>query len=232
MERELLDAGVVLEPDKNRRKQTLEAVAKTRPLEDWIYEDHTGWIENGTAFVTTNGVIGNVTTKIVGVNAAKSINDRSGKLSTAGGWKAWCDGVAEPARRSTTLMFSISAALGAPLLGLAGVSSFSLNLFGPTRAGKNFATATAGSVIGIGRAEDLISWKITNARLEERIPEFNDMLFPIDDLDKMKGKKKDKYERLRELAYSISDGAATAHHSSWTTQHEGAHKTRSEERRV
>jgi Domain of unknown function (DUF927) len=117
------------------------------------------------------------------------------------------------------------AALGAPLLGLAGVSSFSLNLFGPTRAGKSFATAVAGSVIGIGQAEDLISWKITNARLEERIPEFNDTLFPIDDLDKMKGKKKDRYERLRELAYGVSDGAATARHSSWTAEHEGAHKT-------
>jgi Domain of unknown function (DUF927) len=108
MERELLDAGAVLEPDRNRRKQTLEAVAKTKPFEEWIYEDHTGWIENGTAFVTTNGVIGDVPTKIVGANSANSIHDRSGKLSTAGGWKAWRDGVAEPARSSTTLMFSIS----------------------------------------------------------------------------------------------------------------------------
>lgn len=159
------------------------------------------------------------------MNQSKDIKDRSGKLSVQGGWKAWREQLAEPARNSTTLMLSISAALAAPLLAFTGGQSFSINLFGPTRAGKSVATVAAASAIGIGRERDLISWKISNARLEQRLPEFNDAIFPIDDLDKLSGTDKKKYERIRELAYSISHGFATARHSSFTEAHEGAHKS-------
>jgi hypothetical protein len=221
----LRNAGAQLPKDKGDRQQALDALAKADPPEEWIYEEHTGWIEDGKAFVTTTGVIGDVDTKIIGVNQSKDVKDRSGKLSVQGGWKAWREQVAEPARNSTTLMLSISAALAAPLLAFTGGQSFSINLFGPTRAGKSVATVAAASVIGIGRERDLISWKISNARLEQRLPEFNDAIFPIDDLDKLSGTDKKKYERIRELAYSISHGFATARHSSFTEAHEGAHKS-------
>jgi uncharacterized protein (DUF927 family) len=205
-------------------KQLLEAIAQSDPPEEWTYEAQTGWID-GEAFVSTKGVIGDVTTKIIGVNQSRDIKDRSGQLSIKGGWKAWRDAVAEPSRNSTALMFAISAALAAPLLAFSTRGSFSLNLFGPTRAGKSVATVVAGSIIGIGRQEDLISWKITDARLEERLPEFNDSVFPIDDLKTMDSNKKKQYERIQQLAYSIAQGSATARHSSFTAAHEGEHKS-------
>ena len=220
----LRDAGAILEKDKARLKGQLETVAKTDPLEQWIYGDHTGWTDDYKAFVTSKGVIGDISTKIIGVKQSNAIKDGSGLLDLRGGWKSWRDTVAEPSRHSTALILALAAALGAPLLRLAGEQAFSLNLFGPTRAGKSMATLVAASVIGTGRQSDLISWKITNARLEQRLPEFNDCVFPIDDLEKITGSQKVKYERIRELAYSISQGAAMAKHSSYTKAHEGAHK--------
>jgi uncharacterized protein (DUF927 family) len=222
---ELRDAGAKLPKDKGDLKQLLEAVAQSDPPEEWVYEAQTGWIEDGKAFVSVNGLIGEVTTKIIGVNQSNAIVDRSGQLSVTGRWKAWRDTVAEPSRHSTSLMLAISVALAAPLLAFTTRQSFGLNLFGQTRAGKSVATLVAGSVIGIGRSEDLISWKITNPRLEQRLPEFNDALFPIDDLSKMRGRAKEKYERISELSYSIAHGSATAKHSSFTAAHDGAHRS-------
>ena len=127
-------------------------------------------------------MIGNAATKIIGVNRANSINDPSGRLSRSGSWKSWRDTVAKPARLSTILMFGISVALAAPLLAIINRPSFSICLFGRTRVGKSIATLLGASVIGIARIDDLITWNITDPRLEERISEFNDALFPIDDL--------------------------------------------------
>ena len=63
------------------------------------------------AFVLVDGVIGDATTKIIGVNRAHAVNDPSGRLSNSGTWKSWRDTVAEPARLSTILMFGICVAL-------------------------------------------------------------------------------------------------------------------------
>jgi uncharacterized protein (DUF927 family) len=97
--------------------------------------------------------------------------------------------VAEPARLSTILMFAICVALAAPLLAIVNRASFTICVFGRTRIGKSIATLVGASVIGIARIDDFITWNITDARLEERISEFNDALFPIDDLSIMRGKK-------------------------------------------
>ena len=198
-------------------------MAKSDAPEEWVYEARTGWTEDGKAFVLVDGVIGDAATKIIGVNRANSVNDPSGRLSNSGSWKSWRDTVAEPARLSTILMFGISVALAAPLLAIISRPSFTICLFGRTRVGKSIATLLGASVIGIARIDDLITWNIKDARLEERISEFNDALFPIDDLSIMRGKQKDKYERIRDIAYKIGQGWSTARHSSFTAAHGGVH---------
>ena len=165
-------------------------VAKSDAPEEWVYEARTGWTEDGDAFVLVDGVIGDAATKIIGVNRAHSVNDPSGRLSNSGSWKSWRDTVAEPARLSTILMFGISVALAAPLLAIISRPSFTICLFGRTRVGKSIATLLGASVIGIAQIDDLITWNIKDARLEERISEFNDALFPIDDLSIMRGRQK------------------------------------------
>lgn len=114
-------------------------------------------------------------------------------------------------------------ALAAPLLAIVNRPSFTVNLFGRSRVGKSVATLVGASVIGTARVADLIAWNITDARLEERIAEFNDAVFPIDDLSNMNGTKKEKYQRIRDVAYRISQGWSTARHSSFTASHGGVH---------
>jgi putative DNA primase/helicase len=120
------------------------------------------------------------------------------------------------------MMFAISTALAAPLLAITGAQSFAFCLYGRTRSGKTIATLGASSVIGIGRRQDLINWNISDARLEQRLSEFNDLLFPIDDLANMKGKTGEKYLRIRETAYRVSQGWAMGRHSLFT-KGEGGH---------
>ena len=45
-------------------------MAKSDAPEEWVYEARTGWTEDGKAFVLVDGVIGDATTKIIGVNRA------------------------------------------------------------------------------------------------------------------------------------------------------------------
>jgi hypothetical protein len=219
----LRDAGAILPKGEEELKKLLASVAKSDPPEEWVYEAQTGWTHDKKSFVLVDGVIGNTATKIIGVNRVNSINDPSGRLSRSGSWKSWRDTVAKQARLSTILMFGICVALAAPLLAIINRPSFSICLFGRTRVGKSIATLFGASIIGIARIDDLITWNIKDARLEERISEFNDALFPIDDLSNMKGSDKEKYLRIRDVAYRISQGWSTARHSSFTAAHGGVH---------
>jgi hypothetical protein len=97
-------------------------------------------------------------------------------------------------------------------------------MYGRTRSGKTIATLVASSLIGIGRKENLLSWNITDARLEERLAEFNDLLFPIDDLSKMKGNDREKCARIHDIAYGISHGWGTDRHSSFVTSNPGTYR--------
>ena len=219
----LRDAGAILPKGDQDLKDLLSAVAKSDAPEEWVYEARTGWTEDGKAFVLADRVIGDVATKIIGVNQANAVNDRSGRLSNSGSWKSWRDTVAEPARLSTILMFGICVALAAPLLAVVKRPSFAINIFGRTRIGKSIATLLGASIIGIPRIAEMITWNIKDARLEERISEFNDALFPIDDLSNMNGGDRERYLRIRDVAYKISQGLATARHSSFTAAHGGVH---------
>jgi putative DNA primase/helicase len=219
----LRDAGAILPKGEEELKELLARVAKSDPPEEWVYEAQTGWTQDKKSFVLLDVVIGNAATNITGVNRVNSVSDPSGRLSRSGSWKTWRDTVAEQARLSTILMFSICVALAAPLLAIINRPSFSICLFERTRVGKSIATLLGASIIGIARIDDLITWNIKDARLEERISEFNDALFPIDDLSNMKGSDKEKYQRIRDVAYRISQGLSTARHSSFTAAHGGVH---------
>ena len=218
----LLDAGAILPKNDQELQGLLRRVAKSDAPRQWIYEDHVGWIRNGQAYVTVNGVIGDVPAKIIGINRSNSVKEPSGRLSTSGTSEAWRDGVAKPARNSSILMLAICIALAAPLLYFVKRRSFTINIFGQTRTGKTIATLLGASILGIGRVLDLITWRITDARLEQRLSEYNDAMFPIDDLETMREKEgKEKYLRIRNLAYNLEQGWAMGRHDLFTLGHGG-----------
>jgi hypothetical protein len=219
----LRDAGAILPKDDGELKKLLSKVAKSDPPKEQVYEAQTGWIEDRKAYVLVDGVIGDTATDIIGINQANAVNDCSGRRSNSGSRQSWRDTVAESARLSTILMFGICVALAAPLLAVVKRQSFAINIFGLTRIGKSIATLLGASIVGIPRIAEMITWNIKDARLEERIAEFKDALFPIDDLSNMNGSKKEKYQRIRDVAYRISQGLSTARHSSFTAAHGGVH---------
>ena len=217
----LLDAGATLPKNDQELKRLLSRVAKSDAQKQWVYEDHVGWIRNGKAYVTINGVIGVAPAKIIGINRSRTIKEPSGRLSTTGTWTAWRNSVAELARHSSIMMLAICIALAAPLLYFVKRRSFTINIFSKTRSGKTIATLLGASLPGIGRVEDLITWRITDTRLEQRLSEYNDAVFPVDDLETMREKEgKDKYLRIRNIANNLEQGWSMAarryvHKGSW-----------------
>ncbi len=215
LERRLRDAGAIL-PRHNTR-ELLQAVAHRKAPVELVYEAQTGWSDDRKLFVLNDGVIGKANQRVLGVNQGRSA-DANGRLSVAGNWKQWRSTVGKAASLSSILMCSVCTAFAAPLLSLAGLQSFMICIVGPSRSGKSIATLAAASVIGIGKASDLVTWNITDARLEQRLSTFNDCLFPIDDLMALRAQNdRDRYMRIQGIAYKLAQGWATGRHDSFTS---------------
>jgi hypothetical protein len=211
----LVDHGAILPAERESRKALLIEVAESEAPEQLVYEAQGGWLDPGRLFVLPDGAISAENTNILGISRSNAINDPSGKRSKSGSLISWRDSVGQIARLSSLLMFTISVALASLLLAIMRLQSFAFCVYGRTRSGKTIATLVGSSVIGIGRAENLISWNITDARLEQRLAEFNDLLFPIDDLSTMTGGDKEKYLHIREVTYKLSQGWSKGRHSSY-----------------
>ena len=219
-ERRLRDAGAIL-PKKNVR-DFLKAVAGRKAPKELTYEAQTGWTDDRKLFVLNDGVIGRSTERILGVNQGSAAGDASGRLSTSGTWKSWRSTVGKAARSSSILMCGACTAFAAPLLSIAGIQSFTICIVGPSRSGKSITALIAGSVIGIGKTSDFITWNITDARLEQRLSGFNDCVFPIDDLMALRDQRdRDRYLRIQGIAYKLAQGWATARHNSFADSRGG-----------
>ena len=212
----LRDAGAILPYDKVSLKTLLETTAAASCRLELVYAAQGGWTKNGRAFVRCDKVIGKTSSNIVGFQRSKA-NDLRGMLKRSGSLASWKSSIAAPAQSSSILMFSTSAAFAAPLLKVTRKNTFGFCLFGQSRSGKTLATVVAGSVIGSGSVAHLLDWNATDNRLQEQLPELNDCLAPVDDLMSMKGSDRDKYERVKSLAYIFALGAAPGRHSSYSS---------------
>jgi hypothetical protein len=223
LENALLDHGAVLPSDLQERKAKLDELAKSGAENQHVYEAQGGWLESGKTFVLFDGAVSANTTNIIGVSPSFVVADSKGARKASGTPTSWRDGVGQLSRLSSIMMFTTSAALAAPLLTMTGGESFGFCLYAPTRTGKSVATLVGASLIGIDDKSNLIDWNLTEAHLEQRLREYNDLLFPVDDLEAMEGKDREKYLQLRILAYRLSQGSSKGRHSSFTKAHEGSH---------
>lgn len=212
LERHLRDAGATLPNDAGELRILLDGVASASCEKEVAYAAQPGWLPNRKGFVTASGVLGNKKTKIVGFRRSRP-NDPRGSATLCGDVETWKETVGTAAASSSVAMFAISAALTAPLLKVVNKQSFGFCLFGPTRTGKTFATAAAGSVMGLGSTQNMLDWNLTDARLQQQLPEFNDSLTPIDDLKSMGRGNKSKHNRIAWLSYVLSVGSGVARHT-------------------
>lgn len=207
LEKSLRDKGAML--PKEGVRELLSAVAATDCPKEFVYEARAGWSDDRTMFVLPDGAIGPGTKNILGINRGVTGED-TGRLEQAGTWQQWKDAVASGASFSSILMVGTSVAFAAPLLAIVDEGSFSFCISARTRTGKTLATLCGSSVIGVGKSENLIAWTITKARLDQRLAEYNDSIFPIDDFESMGGDDRAKYTDIRGLAYRLAQGVGRA----------------------
>jgi Domain of unknown function (DUF927) len=210
----LLDAGMDPSANKSSLKTLLKVTAASKCKQELVYADKTGWTKSEGGFVRTDKFIGKSSLNIVGFARSKP-QDPRGMIERRGSVESWKSTIGTPAKFSTIMMFTISAAFAAPLLKMAKTESFAFCLFGESRSGKTLATLAAGSVIGNGTVEQMLDWNQTKARIEEQLPEHNDCLVAVDDLMSMSGTDREKYVRVKSSAFIFALGAGTGRHSSY-----------------
>lgn len=210
--RQLEDRYALLPSGETCRHFLAEAVKKDAE-NCYVFAARTGWRKGFRGFVLPSKLVGISKLAIVGVKPPASSNRYLDKVSNKGTVASWRTDVSERAADSSILVTALSAAFAAPLLRLCNQQSFGLCFSGPSRTGKSTATLLAASVIGIPSKSALPTWSTTDAALYERLPYYNDRLFPIDDLMTLKGNNASKFERVRNLAYQLYAGQEMARFS-------------------
>lgn len=216
----LLNAGAILPRTDDLANDLVERAVSSKPRSKVIFAERTGWLPRRRGFVRTRSFIGPHSGGIAGIRASHW-EDSQGSTSYRGTAARWSDTVGEMAKDSSFIMTAICAAFAAPLLTMRSQTSFAICLSGPSRSGKTVAISTAASVIGCKDRDHLLTWNLTNAHLEERLPAFNDSLFPIDDLEVISGTARDRYMRIRELAYRVAQGKGKGRSALYEPGHVG-----------
>lgn len=61
----------------------------------------------------------------------------------------------------------------------------------------------------------MLDWNQTDPRLQQLLPEFNDLLTPVDDLKSMRGGDNSKKRRIASFAYILTAGAGVGRHTAF-----------------
>lgn len=201
----LIDLNADVEFSDRKSPDLLSAI-EAQPRYFDHYAAQTGWHSSRRAFVAATGTIAR--DKMPGklfppqARAGSNIAMRS-KEGNLQGWKTE---VACRCLRSSVGTLVLSAAFAAPLLRLLGMSSFGLNLCGPSKTGKSAMLLAAASVSGASNEFDLANWDATDAAIGELCRLFNDDLLPLNEVGLMSGTHAQKFERIRKMIFQIGEG--------------------------
>jgi hypothetical protein len=206
--------------DRENEKAIRRLYASAAGAERWKYAPSVGWYDGHRAFVLPYSTIGMPRGTARILPPRRFANNPALELRSKGRHKEWLSSVAEPARHSSSMVLGICMALAAPLLDFRDFHSFGILLSGPSKSAKSTALVVAGSVIGIPEENKLPNFRTTDAALGELPTAFNDMIMPINELGLLKGTRKDRHDRVRDLAYGFAEGRGTTY-SKFVGQHNG-----------
>lgn len=199
----LLNAGAELPKDD---RAFIEAAVAGRASQFHIYAKKAGWTRNKAGYVLPNEFIGPKRQRtIIGIKQPTGAGAQ-GRMFNSGTTAQWTGSVGRLSSRSSMAMTAICAAFAAPLLSLRRQESFGICFSGSSRSGKTTLIQIAGSIIGFRERSNLLSWNLTDAALEERLPTFNDSIFAVDDLQAMGGTDTARSQRIQETAYRLAQG--------------------------
>lgn len=190
---ELARLGVMISPDKTSRN-LLTSFLHKYPAEPRLRcVDRPGW--HNELYVTPTEVIGQSSETVVFQNA-HAIEPAFSSAETV---DAWRDSVASLAVGNSRLLFALSAAFAAPLLGLIDEDSGGFNFKGGSSSGKSTILKVAASVWGNPHKYPKL-WRATANGLEGLAALHNDGLLILDELGQINPKE------AGDVAYMLANG--------------------------
>ena len=210
--KKLTNLGVYFSHIEAKNKRALDKLlASKRKAKRINFAPRVGWYNGDyTIFVLPNRVVGAAGSRKT-ILPPRLKNRHAAGIGQAGAHSEWLRTVAAHAKFSSRMVLAISAAVAAPLLGMAQLPSFGINVHGPGKAGKSTMLLAAASVIGYGREQDLPHFRATDSAFGEMPAAFNDSFLPLNELGLLKGSATEKYHRFRDLTYGFAEGHGTTY---------------------
>ena len=193
MRRELSRQGVIISTDRKAR-DLLNAYIQHYPTETRTRcVDRLGWHEG--LYLTPGEAIGRSSETVVFQNA----HAIEPAFSSTGSLDNWCNSVASLSVGNSRLLFALSAAFAAPLLGLIDEDSGGFNFKGGSSSGKSTILRVAASVWGNPNTYPRL-WRATANGLEGLAALHNDGLLILDELGQIDPKE------AGDVAYLLANG--------------------------
>jgi hypothetical protein len=200
--------------ETENQKALEKLMTANRSAERWKFAAKLGWYDGHRAFVLPKHVVGTPRGDASIHPPRVKCGAHYAGLRLRGTHQEWLRTVAAHAKHSSRMVLAISAALAAPLLSTAKLNSFGVLVHGPGKSGKSTMLLGAASVIGCRDEQDLPNFRTTDPAFGEIPLAFNDALLPLNELGLLKGAAKERYQRLRDLAYGFAEGRGTTY-SKW-----------------
>jgi Domain of unknown function (DUF927) len=209
----LTNLGAYFGTDQQANERALrKLIASKQKAKRINFAARVGWHGDGYhAFVLPNRVIGEARSKVPIRPPRVHSSGHAAGIGRRGTHDEWLRTVASHAKFSSRMVFAISAALAAPLLGMAHLPSFGILVHGDGKVGKSTMLVAAASVGGYGRERDLPNFRATDTAFGEIPAAFNDSLLPLNELGLLKGSTTEKYHRLRDFTYGFAEGRGTTY---------------------
>ncbi|MGE3758479.1 MAG: DUF927 domain-containing protein [Pseudobdellovibrionaceae bacterium] len=200
----LVRKGYQLPGDKDKRNAIYEYISTARPKRRVIIVRRPGWIKGRYALPdTTIGQKPDDNPKIYFKPAADAFQ---AKFGVGGTLEEYKNTFGRYALCSTTMLFSMSFALAAALIGLCGLEGGGVHLFAHTTVGKTLAELAARSVSGEATRDDLEKWRTTPNALEAVAYAYNHSLLCLDDTSQLPADTLKRAAIMREVAYELANG--------------------------
>ncbi|MEK2482881.1 DUF927 domain-containing protein [Providencia stuartii] len=174
--RRLKNAGLFVTTKSGLRQSFSDWLLRRTFKEDWSITNKSGW-HKGAYIMPDGSIIGTPEQPIFfnGQSAAATAYQTSGTL------ESWRDGVARLANGNIFMMFTIGAALAAPMTSITGADSFGIHIYAQSTAGKSTTADMAVSLYGDPDLQRL-TWYGTEYGMTNEAVAHNDGVLYLDEV--------------------------------------------------